>query len=89
MTEPLFFECPHCKDGIIVHKNEINCAIFRHGYFFVNKGNEIVLTAQVPPHAPKAMCDELVEKKKILGCGKPFRIVKKNETYDIEICDYV
>ena len=27
------FECPNCGDMIILDKDDVNCAIFRHGQF--------------------------------------------------------
>jgi hypothetical protein len=41
------------------------------------------------PHASKEECDQLVKDQKIYGCGKPLRIVKKEDTYELEICDYI
>jgi len=31
---------------------------------------------QVPPHASQRICDELVEKDLIWGCGKPFQLIR-------------
>ena len=79
----LQIECPHCLHQIIIMKNEINCAIFRHG---VLKKNGL----QMPPHLEKRICDELVRQDLIYGCGKPFKLVKndKNEVVPV-ICDYI
>lgn len=60
--------CPHCKDPIIIEK--INCGIFRHGEFKNGK--------QIDPHLSKEMCDKLIKNKSIYGCGKPFKIISKN-----------
>lgn len=62
--------CPNCGEYIIIE--QINCAIFRHGVYKHTM-------CQINPHAPKAECDELKEKDLIYGCGKPFRIVKKEQ----------
>lgn len=31
---------------------------------------------QINPHAPQAICDDLVEKGLIWGCGKPFQLLR-------------
>ena len=76
-------DCPHCFQTIIIMKNEINCAIFRHG---VLKSNGV----QMPPHLEKRICDELVRQNLIYGCGKPFQLVKNDKNKMIpKICDYI
>jgi hypothetical protein len=55
MDDYIVIKCPHCHEEIVVMKEEINCAIFRHG----------VLKAtgqQINPHASKEECDELNDK---------------------------
>jgi hypothetical protein len=74
--------CPHCDNAIQIFRNEINCAIFRHG---VLKSSGV----QVNPHLPKIECDKLISQDLIFGCGKPFRLIKDNENYKAEICDYI
>lgn len=76
------FECPHCNYLVIVCKNELNCCIFRHA---VNKNN----FKQISPHASKLQCDDLFASNNIYGCSKPFRFVKNNDNYFVEICDYI
>jgi len=72
--------CPHCKEFIIIQ--EINCGIFRHGT--LHDGN------QIEPHAPKEQCDAYVIQKVIYGCGRPFKIVKKDDqTFEAVACDYI
>ena len=80
MNENIFLSCPHCN--LLVHIEQINCGIFRHGTFI--KTNE-----QIHPHLSKVQCDELIENKKIYGCGKPFQIIKVEEEWKIIICDYI
>lgn len=72
--------CPHCGQLIIVE--QINCGIFRCG---VEKqtGN------QIPPHTHKQECDRLAEQGLIYGCGKPFRVEKKENGLEAIICDYI
>jgi len=77
----LIVECPHCKSSIIIEK--LNCHIFRHG-IMKDVGK------QIDPHASKEICDELITKNLIFGCGKPFKVVKKeDDTYTTEICEYI
>ena len=77
--EWLIFNCPHCDEGIVVKKNEINCTIFRHGVFKSNN-------QQMGPHTKKEECERLIKEKLIYGCGKPFKIVNGKR---IEICGYI
>jgi len=79
IEEPVL-ECPHCKEFIIIEK--INCGIFRHGVF-KNSGQ------QIDPHSPKDICDNYINNNIIYGCGKPFKILLKGTTFEIEICDYI
>lgn len=88
-SEFYFFSCPHCKGGIEVRKNEINCHIFRHGYTFRIINGKIVLENQINPHLPKNSCENLVREGKIIGCGKPFRLFRKNGKMFVERCDYI
>lgn len=37
----------------------------------------------------KNECDNLINNNVIYGCGKPLRIIKINDIYDVEICDYI
>jgi hypothetical protein len=68
--------CPHC--GGLIEIEQINCAIFRHGYF---KNCD----RQVNPHLDKEGCDELIRLDLIWGCGKPFKIVNNMAMK----CDYI
>ena len=38
--------CPHCEQNILIYKNEINCAIFRHA---ILKKNYIQLMCLMMP----------------------------------------
>lgn len=71
------FNCPHCGTTIEVDKKNVNCGIFRCGMY--KKGG------QIPPHASKQICDLLVARDLIYGCGKPFSIKKGV----VSICDYI
>lgn len=74
-------ECPHC--GLCVEIEKVNCGIFRHGIF--QKSGK-----QVPPHAPKEVCDKLLRENKIYGCSKPFAVKQNSSgTWIAEICDYI
>lgn len=80
MSKDIVVTCPHCQ--LLVMILELNCQIFRHGVFISN--NE-----QIDPHTSKIVCDDLVEKKLIYGCSKPFRIDKVGDEYIASICDYI
>ncbi len=82
MSLSIILPCPHCKDLIEILESEINCGIFRHGSLKINY-------QQIDPHLPKKICDELVEKNLIYGCGKPFQIIKVNNQWQIIPCDYI
>ena len=78
-TNEFIITCPHCKEYIMIEK--INCGIFRHAIFKEN-GN------QVDPHLPKSNCEILLKENLVIGCCKPFQIIKKNivniESYEKE-----
>ena len=71
--------CPHCKEFIIIE--QLNCGIFRHG---VLKNGR-----QIEPHTPKDICDHYIQHNLIYGCCKPFRIIFKDNKFEIETCDYI
>jgi len=79
-------ECPHCH--LLVWIEAVNCAIFRHGVFRDTHD-------QVPPHASKTECDDLVARDLIVGCGKPFRVAtvdgdaNANANAIAVVCDYI
>ena len=75
-------KCPHCSSDIIINKKDFNCKIFRHGIFKSN-------FKQINPHLNKIECDKLINDKKIYGCGKPFKLIIKNNIYSTIICDYI
>ena len=78
----LHFNCPHCQDPIIVYSNEINCGIFRHAVFKSN-------LQQINSHETKENCDKYIANNLVYGCAKPFEIIKQNDNYVIQICNYV
>lgn len=82
MSDILILECPNCGEFFETSISTINCAIYRHG---VIKNN----MEQMNPHAPKNVCDTLKQTDKIYGCGKPFQVVKENESYKAVKCDYI
>ena len=81
-NEVYIFECPHCKDLIMVNIREVNCQIFRHAQY---KSNGI----QINPHATKEECDYYINNNLIYGCGKPFKILEINNEFQTEICEYI
>jgi len=68
--------CPHCQGAVEIE--QLNCGIFRHGVFIID-------SKPVPPHSPMHLCEMWYKQKKILGCGKPFRV----EGEKAIICDYI
>ena len=76
------FKCPHCDLYIEVHKNEINCQIFRHAAYKKD-------LLYINPHASKEVCTNLAETGQIVGCAKPFKLTNKNGKFIVEICDYI
>ena len=74
--------CPHCKDYIFVYLKEFNCKIFRHGVYKDS-------LKQINPHLPKKDCDKLKDNDLILGCGKPFKLIQKDDKIIAEKCDYI
>ena len=77
------FECPNCGNMIMVHKDDVGCAIFRHGQFRKDG-------SQINPHAPEEYCIAMARKKLIYGCGKPFMLTNRGNifTHAVE-CDYI
>ena len=83
MDHLIISNCPHCHDVFAVHPSEINCAIFRHGVL-KHSGQ------QVDPHASKEVCDELAASGSIIGCGKPFKLIRIDSFGHIaQKCDYI
>ena len=78
----LTFECPHCECYVQVSRNSTNCCIFRHAVYKHN-------FSQINPHAPKTLCDNLVETSQVFGCAKPFRIIFNVAGFAVEPCDYI
>lgn len=75
-----YYECPHCQSLIEIHKNEINCGIFRHAVYKDGLRG-------ISPHAPREECERLVKEDLVYGCAKPFQIDKN--TYKIQSCGYI
>jgi len=74
-------ECPHCQ--LLVEIEQTNCCIFRHA-IFKRTGQ------QVPPHAPKELCDLWKEQGLIYGCCGPFQLVRQADgEYEVQVCDYI
>ena len=77
-----FFRCPHCGGGIQVFPKDIRCKIFRHGAYTDGK--------LINSHEKKQVCDVLYEKKRIYGCGRPFRLYSlSNGIVIIVSCKYI
>lgn len=78
----LQFECPHCKQTFVVNINEINCGIFRHAVYKKD-------LTPIYPHETQINCEQLVKDDLVYGCTKPFQIVKTDDKYTVQICDYI
>ena len=79
----IYVSCPNCSLPILIMKKDINCAIFRHGIFKKNH-------KQMDPHTSREICTFLAKNNYIFGCGKPFKLVRKNDVdYSTEKCDYI
>ena len=81
----IIVQCPHCNGEVIIE--ELACRIFRHGIFKIDG-------KQIDPHAKKEDCDKYIEKDLIFGCGKPFKVIEKDNkekeiNYEAIICDYI
>ena len=78
----LIVNCPHCLELVLIE--QLNCCIFRHGVFKTNG-------TQICPHSSKEKCDHYIQHNLILGCGKPFKIIKNedNNEYKAIICEYI
>jgi len=72
--------CPNCN--MLVHIEEINCAIFRHG-IYKSTGEQLY------PHLSKVKCEQLVKENLIWGCGKPFKLIVDNIEPVLIKCDYI
>ena len=83
----IIVDCPHCQLPVLIMSNEINCAIFRHAIY---KNT----SKQINPHMPKDKCDNLFKTGRIIGCGKPFKLVARTDkeaaaNYEAVECDYI
>jgi hypothetical protein len=80
------FRCPHCDILIQVLESETACCIFRHGVY--KSTNQ-----QINPHMPKVECDRLVEQDEVIGCAKPFMIMRGDNVgmgaVYVKVCDYI
>jgi hypothetical protein len=76
----IIVQCPHCQGEVVIE--QLNCKIFRHGIF--KKNGE-----QINPHEKKVECDKFIEKNLIFGCGKPFKVIEKDDKYEAIVCDYI
>lgn len=73
-------QCPHCAEYVIIE--QVNCAIFRHGALKST-------LSQINQHLSKSNCDKLKDLDLIYGCGKPFKILLKDNIWIGIECDYI
>jgi hypothetical protein len=84
------FTCPHCNLAVQVERNQVNCRIFRHGFYFRKEADgSITLLSQMNPHEGQAECERLFREGLIYGCGKPFLMEPNANTYIVKECDYI
>ncbi len=90
------FPCPNCKLYVEVERGAVACSIFRHLYYAVRDadGNVVELTGQVDSHAPQQICEQLLQTNRVVGCGKPFKMIAEVTdsnipTYRVEACGYL
>jgi predicted RNA-binding Zn-ribbon protein involved in translation (DUF1610 family) len=82
-ADKIIFQCPNCGDFVVVHRNELNCKIFRHAVYKKNNQN-------INPHLPEIECVKLLKESLIFGCAKPFKIVKRpDNSYRVQKCGYI
>lgn len=74
----LRFQCPHCNGGIEVLIKEINCKIFRHGFFIKDD-------KPINPHEKKETCERYAREGLIYGCGKPYELY---DNWKVRVCEY-
>jgi hypothetical protein len=79
------YPCPHCMLYIQVHKDNINCKIFRHATY---KKNASEVGQQLNPHASKAECDKLASEGLVYGCAKPYEMYKEGLKWKVRKCGY-
>jgi hypothetical protein len=76
-------QCPHCQGYVVIALAELNCCIFRHAVYADSYH-------QIPPHASEAECQALLAQNLVLGCAKPFQVVRaENGDYSAVACDYI
>jgi hypothetical protein len=82
-NETISITCPHCKGASIIEKRDIHGGIFRHMVY--KKNNK-----QVSPETSQKICDDLIKRKQVDGCSKPFIICKQDEgSYSVIKCGYI
>lgn len=75
----VYLKCPNCNEMMEIEQR--NCDIFRHGHMKDS-------LKQIPPHLSKELCEQLIEKSLIYGCGKPFELYYEDNELKAKICDY-
>jgi hypothetical protein len=73
--------CPSCQGDVIILEEEIACGVFRHAVY--KNGTD------VGQHSSKEYMDGLIKNDLVWGCGRPFRLEKKEESYEAVECDWI
>ena len=82
MENCLIKKCPHCQILVYLPVKDFNCKIYRHGVYKANM-------QQIDPHLNKEECYRLAKCELIYGCGKPFKVIFKDNAFSLEKCDYI
>jgi hypothetical protein len=80
MEDKIIVICPHCEEFVFIE--QLNCCIFRHAVF-------IASGEPIDPHATEIMCTQYVKNQLVYGCGKPFKIEKKEDVFIAVKCNYI
>lgn len=75
----LRYQCPHCKLWTEVHKQDINCKIFRHAVYKKD-------FKPINPHASLEQVKKI--RNQIIGCGGPHMLVPINDTWIVKSCSW-
>lgn len=89
--DDVFVTCPHCGGGAVVAVKHINCAIFRHGAFQPPAGRQREAEPKpLPPHATQAQCEAWLAAGIVMGCARPFQLVKGADgAWSSQACAYI
>ena len=82
----LIFSCPYCDATIMVHPDQIHCAIFRHGVYESDDDSDEWVN--LPPHASYRDVLLFKQQRTVYGCGGPFKIIQIGGERFATTCSY-